>query len=279
VRRLSLAREPLGFAVLSSFGAALVVQAIVELAIIALYPIVGLGKPLPFGLRASSIWERTGDVAAGAVAMRAGGLPAVAGYVALRLLDLLSITPLVGYSCARNAFVPLPQPCDYPSLVASRWPVWLAVVLGAVAYRIIAERGEGSNVLLRGAGALSLGVIVGSRVGSLLLWLGLVTTPSALLGSTETSVYVLALGTIAGAIVAGVILGRAPWAAVVLLALLLIGPSFAANFPLLAQQSGLSQEPLRMLLMRVSWFWTPLVASLALFGAWLLVRRPVGTVT
>jgi len=279
MRRPSLAREPLGFAILSSFGAALVVQAVVELAIVALYPIVGLGKPLPFGLRASSIWERAGDVAAGTVAMRAGGLPAVAGYLALRLLDLLSITPLVGYSCARNAFAPPPQPCDYPSLVVSRWPVWLAVIIGALAYRLLADRGEGSNALLRGAGALSLGVVVGSRVGSLLLWLGLVTAPSALLGSTETSVYVLAIGTIAGAVAAGVILGRAPLAAVVLLALLLIGPSFAANFPLLAQQSGLVQEPLRMLLMSLSWLWTPLVASLALFGAWLLVRSSVGTAT
>jgi len=279
MRRPSPAREPLGFAILSSFGAALVVQAVVEIAVFALYPIVGLGKPLPFGLRASSIWERAGDVAAGTVAMRAGGLPAVAGYLALRLLDLLSITPLVGYSCARNAFAPPPQPCDYPSLVVSRWPVWLAVIIGALAYRLLADRGKGSNALLRGAGALSLGVIVGSRVGSLLLWLGLVTAPNALLGSTETSVYVLAIGTIAGAVVAGVILGRAPLAAVVLLALLLIGPSFAANFPLLAQQSGLVQEPLRMLLMRVSWLWTPLVASLALFGAWLLVRSSVGTAT
>ena len=279
MRRPSLAREPLGFAILSSFGAALVVQAVVEIAVFALYPIVGLGKPLPFGLRASSIWERAGDVAAGTVAMRAGGPAAVAGYLALRLLDLLSITPLVGYSCARNAFAPPPQPCDYPSLVVSRWPVWLAVIIGALAYRLLADRGKGSNALLRGAGALSLGVIVGSRVGSLLLWLGLVTAPNALLGSTETSVYVLAIGTIAGAVVAGVILGRAPLAAVVLLALLLIGPSFAANFPLLAQQSGLVQEPLRMLLMRVSWLWTPLVASLALFGAWLLVRSSVGTAT
>jgi len=205
--------------------------------------------------------------------MRVGGVRAVVAYAAVQLVSVAALMPAVSYSCLRNPNALPPQPCDYAAVVAARWPLWLPLALGVLAHRVLADRGSGSNVLLHAAGAISLGALIATRLAS--LWTIAVATQGfgpQTIGLDELPTYLIALGTSIGAVVGGVFLARSRLAAVVLLALALIGPSFALGFPQLFQQTGLAAEPVRFWLMRMSWLWTPLVAALALSIAWVLAR-------
>jgi len=88
--------------------------------------------------------------------------------------------PGVLYSCARNAGITERSVCDYASLVAQDWPLWLAIAIGSVASRALATHGDGANRVLRAAGALAAAMTATFSLGALALFLVVLpTAPSS----------------------------------------------------------------------------------------------------
>jgi hypothetical protein len=135
--------------------------------------------------------------------------------------------------------------------------------------------------MLRAAGVISFAIASGSAVGSLLFFslvlpnmpTGPVTGPVAVFFPSDVTLYVFGLGELIGCAIAGAMLAREPLAAPALIALLLIGPAFAAGLPLWRSQTGILPPPFPLLLSQFFWLWPPLLGVTALFVAWSLARR------
>ncbi len=243
-------------------------------------------REVTFFVPGRALWQGAGGIAGGAVATRAGGLRALVLYVGFQLATIATMLPGVVYSCARSG--PIERgPCDYASLVLGQWPLWLAIAVGALAARALAARalaarGNGSNDVLRAAGALAAAIAIALAMGSLLLFL--VVLPNSpnvqllgLFGLSDISIYFFAAGNLIGGVLAGLRLVRRGIAAPLLLALCLVAPSFANGVPLWRTETGLPPyEPLQVLLARFSWFWIPSLGALALFIVWAVARRRGG---
>ncbi len=266
LQRPTIARESVAWALLSALGAGLILEAIVRIALMPIYPMLfPATEPHPGWLTPAVIAGVAAGVAAGAVALRAGGIAAIAVYVAYKLLTLVAALPGRTIFCERSggAAPDLPNVvgCDYASLLYEQWPMWLALALGVVAARLFQSRAGDGNWLLRGTGAF---VVIGGVLGSAL---GLLVTVTATGGNPNTTlltVLFLLIDTVA-AIAAGALLARSPLAGAVLVALLIAGPTLAYTLPL-AVRDGLPTEPLEFTIAKWQGVLIPIISSAALFA-------------
>lgn len=226
--RLTVARAGPWRALLTGIGAAFIVRAVAQLVVLALFPIVFPATAShPTWVRPSLFWDGAAELAAGIVLVRAGGVVSLALYAGLELLVLLAALPGQLRFCSRVGPDALSVPCDFASSVLGRWPLWLALALGAVAFRAIARRDGGEDTLLRGAGAFSLVITTVTTLVTAVYY----TVGGSLPSLTITGVY--ALGQIVAGLVAGVVLWRSTLARPLLLALCLVGPAYAFALPTL----------------------------------------------
>lgn len=223
---LSIARAGLWRAFLTGIGAAFVVRAIAQLLVSMLFPIIfPATSPHPSWLTPSLLWDGAGEIAAGIVLVRAGGVSPLGLYVGLELLVLVSALPGRLLFCSRSGGSLPNVPCDFPSILLARWPLWLALALGAIAFRMLARRDEGEEQLLFAAGAFSIVITAVTTVTTAAFALAGASAPTM----TITGVY--AVAQIAAGLVAGTLLWRSTLARPLLMALCLIGPAYAFSVP------------------------------------------------
>ena len=209
-RRLVLWDEPVVWATISGIGAGFLVAAVVQAAVgLANEAIQALRAPMPFPLfPAVTI---AGTAAAAAVALGAGGLAAlvldvvyVAAGIALRVPGAITFCERSG---GANLF-PGPDQCTAVGFLASLWPQFVGIGLGIVLARTsLITRGEGTNSLLRVAGALALALFVVTAA-----W-GIAVAQSASAAETaggSTSALTIAAGIAAAAVAAGVLAAQLP---------------------------------------------------------------------
>jgi hypothetical protein len=188
------------------------------------------------------LWEGAGVLAAGAVAARAGGTPAVLLYISFELLTALAGLPGRNYSCSRTLGSGFPNSaCDPWSFLTERWTSVVPLAIGLFASRLLVARDGTTNTTLRGAGTLALVIAIFQGVGMVIFVLFVFTRapsttsgsgPSIVFGLSGFPIYGLALGELVGGSLAGVILARRRFAAPLLVSVLLIAPSFATGIPL-----------------------------------------------
>jgi hypothetical protein len=224
-------------------------------------------EPHPEWLTPSLISNVAGGFVAAAVAVRAGGIAALAAYVAYELLILLAALPGRAIFCERSGGLALDEPaaavCWRPtSFLTERWPIWLAIALGVVSARLLRGRAGEGNWLLRGAGAFT---IIASALGSTLGLLVTVTGTGSNPNTVLLSVLFLVIQTVAG-VAAGLILARSPLAGAVLVALLIVGPTLAFALPL-ALRNGFPSEPVEFTLARWLGAVIPLLGATALLAS------------
>lgn len=268
----SIARESVGWAFLSALGAAFILEAIVRLALMAIYPaLFPPTEPHPEWLTPSVIASVAGGVVAGAIARRAGGIPAVAAYVAYELAILLAAFPGRVLFCARSGALVQGLPgfsgCDFASLLTAHWPIWLALAVGVIAAPLVRTAAGEGNRLLRGAGAVVLITsVLGSTVGLLVALSETGGNPNA----TLLNVLFLVIQIVAG-LAAGLLLARSPLAGAVLVALLIVAPALAYTLPL-ALRGGFPSEPVEFTLAQWSGVLIPLVGAAMLLASRAYVR-------
>jgi len=260
----AITRETVGWALLSALGAAFIVEAIVRIALMAIYPAVfPATEPHPEWLTPSLISNVAGGFVAAAVALRAGGIGALGAYVAYEILLLLAALPGRAILCERSGGLAAAAVCWSPtSFLTERWPIWLAIALGVVAARLLRGRAGEGNWLLRGAGAFT---IIATALGSMLGLVVTVTGTGANPNTVLLSVLFLLIQTVAG-IAAGLILARSPLAGAVLVALLIVGPTLAFALPL-ALRNGLPTEPVEFTFARWLGVLIPLLGAAALLAS------------
>ena len=236
ISRLGLARprvscEPILPAFLSALGAGFVAGGIVGILVDVLWPVlVPPTQPHPEWLIPFAVTRAAQLVAVGAVALRVGGVATLALCVGYEAAFVLAGLP--GRIAICDRLGPSPEfPCS-PSapaaMVVGTWPTWVAIAVGALgSRRLLPSATPGSNTLLRAAGAFTLIVSVAGAAFGLLEMFVLhdVLAPvdhdpqgiglSVQVGLSTTW---LVIELVAG-LAAGVLLRRAPPAAVVLLAL------------------------------------------------------------
>lgn len=228
LRRIPVSRASVWDAFLAGVGAAFVVRAIALLIASVVYPVVFPATVAhPIWLTPAFLAGAAAEFAAGMVLVRTGGIVPIAMYVGLELIVVLAGLPGRLAFCARIDPSLTSVPCDLVGMVADRWPMWLALGLGALAFRALALRDGGENTLLRAAGAFSLVVTVVANLANVAFSLaGPSPSPLALDGA-------FAVGQIVAGLVAGVLLWRSSLAGPVLLALCLVGPGFGTALPTL----------------------------------------------
>jgi hypothetical protein len=272
LQKPTIARETVGWALLSALGAGFFVGGIVHVALIPIYPaLFPATEPHPAWLTPSLIGNVAAAVAAGAVALRAGGIAAIAAYVAYELLRLLAAFPGRALFCERSrggVAVDLPggvTGCDFASVVTEHWPVWLAIALGMLAAGLLRGPVGDANWLLRGAGALvAIATILGSAVGFFITVGGVNVDPMPF------NALFLVIEIFAG-IAAGVLLARSPLAGAVLVALLIVGPTLAFTLPL-ALRNGVASEPVEFTFARWLGVLIPVLGAAALLASRAYVR-------
>jgi len=205
-RRLVLWDEPVVWATISGIGAGFLVAAVVQAAVgLANEAIQALRAPMPFPLfPAVTI---AGTAAAAAVALGAGGLAAlvldvvyVAAGIALRVPGAITFCERSG---GANPF-PGPDQCTAVGFLASLWPQFVGIGLGIVLARTsLITRGEGTNSLLRVAGALALALFVVTAA-----W-GIAVAQSA--SAAETAGGSTSALTVAAGIAAAAVAWLVPW--------------------------------------------------------------------
>jgi hypothetical protein len=267
---------PALWACVVALGAKFIVSAIAQLFIGAIFPLLfPPTSPRPFTFPTRVFWDVAGGVAAGAVATRAGGPLGLLVYVSFELLVVLLELPVRVFSCSRAPTGPIDgRACQYADMLVDRWPLWLAVAIGVVIARLLPARRGGANPLLRAAGVLSAVVTVATSVNA--YWL--VFRPVEGVGLdlfTYLSVGALYwLGFIAGGALAGALLTRSRFAAVVLLVVCIVGPSFAFGIPFVrGQLPGVPAMPAPLFLSLWQSIWLPLVATAALLLSREVARR------
>lgn len=228
LRRVPVSGGSVREAFLAGVGASFVVRAIALLVLAVVYPVVFPATAAhPAWLTPALLAGAAAEFVAGLVLVRAGGVVPLILYVALELIVVVTGLPARHAFCARIDPAVTSVPCDLPGMVADRWPMWLALALGAIAFRALALRDGGENTLLRAAGAFSLVVTFVANSANLAF---------SLAGSSPAPLAVdgmFALGQILAGLVAGVLLWRSSLARPVLLALCLVGPGFGTALPML----------------------------------------------
>ena len=116
----TISRESVGWAFLSALGAAFIVEAIVRIALMPIYPaVLPPTEPHPAWLTPSFVANVAGGFVAGAVALRAGGIAAVATYITYELLLLLAAYPGRAIFCERSGGA-APDLPDFPAATLHR---------------------------------------------------------------------------------------------------------------------------------------------------------------
>jgi len=263
VRVPPLMRESPLWAFVSAHGAALLVGGILHIALLAAPR--SLTDPVirwPFGATLASMVTFVSSIVAGAVLVRAGGMRAIALYVGFAVAQSLVQLPLILRSCGQLGN---DGACNVPLvyIAAGRAPEWLGVAIGILAgMRMGRAVAEGPNRTLRGAGAFGIAQYV-----------LLVPVSYASYGITEQQLQVtlfLIAYALAG-VIAGLVLRRAPAAAPVLVALVVIAPTLGLSLPLLRNE--MAGEPIEATFTRFGGLLAPAVGGVCLLGAWLLPRR------
>jgi hypothetical protein len=268
LRRPGVAREPLGWALLSAAGAGFIVGAIVGLVLFAGAPVLfSSNEPRPTWLTYPVITQAAASVTVGAVALRSGGPAALALYVLYQLALILAAFPGRQYTCTRFGGQDPSRPfsCDIPGAIADRWPMWLALAVGAAGSRWLLRTGDGGpNRLLRGAGVFAVVLTLATTLYGVLTYAALsFRQPS--FDFTFTGIYVL--GQLIGGILAGLVLMRAPVAASVLVAALILS-SLSFSLPLGIRNTGPPNMPLELLFLQ----WSTVLATLLGAASVVLVR-------
>ena len=276
LRRPAIAREPVAWALVSGVGAELIVRGIAHVALLFLGPVLfPPTQPHPEWLTTATMATAAGALAAGAVLARAGGLGAVGVYVVYELVRLAAAMPGRLLFCERSGGVSVPPVvtgCDYPSLVAEQWVVWVAIAAGALLGAALLREASGANRLLRAAGAFSLALTV------LALPLGfLFFAPSV--EQQNVLVAYITVANVAAAAVAGVLLARHRLAAAVLLALLIVAPPVGVGLPMALYDPSGAAETTSMTIARWSGVFIPVATAAALLLAREVARRARGTGT
>ena len=265
-RMPAVAKESPGWAFLSALGASVIVSGVLRVLVLAApRPITEPSLQLPLGATLASIVTVVAHVVAGAVLVRAGGIRAVALYVAFAAIEVLSSLSGIVLSCerARGQLVP-DGSCNVPLvyIAAGRAPEWVGVALGTAFARALPSSGPGANRVLRGGGVFSLTLFV--------LVVPLSLTFNALTDQAlQTALYVLAYS-IAG-VAAGIVLGSARFAGALLVALTLVTPSLGLSLPLVRNAGP--GEAIEFTIARLASLLAPALAGACLLGAWLLARR------
>jgi hypothetical protein len=203
-RRPALWTEPAIWATISGIGAGFLVDAVTQ-ALIGLTSeaFQALRAPLPALFPLVTI---AGTAAATAVTIRAGGLAAIALYVAYIALGVALGIPGVMTFCERSGGFGFPQllgtnQCTVLGFAVSLWPQFIGIGLGIGLSRVITERGAGINSLLRVAGGYTLANFILSRV-----WAATIAQSTNTLATGLT----LAAGLVAAAVAAGALAAQLP---------------------------------------------------------------------
>lgn len=237
--RVSVARTGLWRAFLIGIGASFIVRAIAQLVVVVLFPLVfPATSPRPSWLSPALLWDLAGELAAGMVLVRAGGVGPLGLYVGLELLVLLAALPGRMLFCSRIGTSGVDVACDVPSMVLARWPLWLALALGALAFRALARRETGDDRLPLAAGAFSVVITAIITPTTAIYYLSGASLPSL----TITGIY--AVANIIAGLVAGAVLSRATFVRPLLIAVCLVGPAYALAVPALrVSLQALSKNP------------------------------------
>ena len=267
LRRPVVSREPVGWAFLSAAGAGYVVGGIVGLVVLTAAPFLfSSTEPRPTWLTYSFITQTAASIAIGAVALRSGGVAALALYVFYQLALILAMFPGRQYTCAQFGGQDPSRPfsCDLLGVVVDRWPMWLALAVGAASSRWVLRAGDGgANRLLRGAGVFVVVVTIATTLYGVLTYATLSFRESSF-QPIFTAVYVG--GELVAGLLAGLVLRRAPAAASVLLAVLILS-SLAFALPLAISNGGPTM-PLEMAFIQ----WSGVAASVLGAAGVLVVR-------
>jgi hypothetical protein len=270
LRKPTIAREPVGWAFLSAAGAGFVVGGIFGLAVLTAAPVLfSATEPRPTWLTYTFITQTAASIAVGAIALRSGGFAALALYVLYQFALILATFPGRQYTCAQFGGQDPSRPfsCDLPGVFVDRWPMWLALAVGAIGSRWLLRAGdEGANRLLRAAGAFAVVLTVSTTMYGVLTYATLSFRASSF-QFIFTAVYVAA-ELIAG-LLAGLVLSRAPAASSVLLAVLILS-SLAFALPLAIRNGGPTM-PLEMAFIQ----WSGVAASVLGAAGVLIVRQIV----
>jgi hypothetical protein len=204
-RRPALWAEPVLWAAISGLGAGLLVsfvaQALVGLTSGALQAMRG---PAPFAL--FPVVTIAGAAAASAVAVRVGGIGALALYLAYIALEKALGLPGVMLFCERSGgtgFLVLagPNQCTPVGYLVSFWPQVIGISIGVLVARALASRGDGINSLLRVAGSYAVAQFVVVHV-----WAAAIAQTA----SPQTSGLTLAAGMATAAVAAGGVAAQLP---------------------------------------------------------------------
>lgn len=267
LRRLAVSRAGVWRAFLSGIGAAFLVRAIAQVLLVVLYPIVfPVTAPRPVWLTTSLFWDAAGELAAGMVLVRAGGLAPLALYVLLEVLVVLAAFPGRLLACSGNP--DLFAVCDLPAMLGARWPLWLALLAGALASGVLARRDDGDSPLLVAAGAFSFVATVATSLATL------VAVGAHLQQLTFTGLY--AVAEIMAGLAAGALLWRVTATRPLLLALCLVGPGLALSLPLVRtslQHPPTSPQPIAYYLSVWAGVAIPAGAAIAVFAGRALRRE------
>lgn len=267
-RKPAIARETVGWAFLSAVGAGFIAQGVALVALMWIVPaLFPATEPHPEWVTPAAIANLAGRFASGAVALRAGGIPAVAAYVAYEVLLLSAALPGRALFCERSGGAPGHPPvggpvraCDLTSLVTDQWLFWLAIAVGMLAAGLLSARPGDGNRLLRAAGAfVVIGTVFGNAQGLLVTATGGTASP------TLVSVSFLVIEAAAG-IAAGLLLARSRLSGAVLLALLILAPTLAVALPL-AVREGFPTEPLEFTFAKWQGVLIPALAAAGLLAS------------
>jgi hypothetical protein len=200
-----LSSEPLLWATISGIGAGFLVsfvaQALVGLAGEALQ---ALRSPVPFTF--FPLITIAGTLASSAVALRIGGIAALALYLGYIALDAALHIPGTMSFCERSGgagFLVLagPNQCTPGGYLISFWPQAIGLGLGIILARAIAARDDGINPLLRVAGGYAVAQFVVVQV-----WAAAVAQTA----SPVTSGLTLGAAMATSAVAAGVVAAQLP---------------------------------------------------------------------
>lgn len=285
VVRPRVSAEPTPWAFLSALGGGFIVGTVADIALVALWPmLVPPTQSHPEWLFPGAVRQATQFVAIGAVAMRAGGARALALSVGFEVTLILAQVPNRIAFC-EHLQAPDPYiPCGLAAITLSTWPTWAALTVGVVASRqMLPTPTRGANTLLRAAGAFTLALTTvvmawqlaqGAVFDTLSAWgwLGVEgpRNPSALVAIATIFLIVELLA----GLLAGVLLRRAPSAAVLLFALL-IGYAVGMGVALIRNNvdTGVPHVPLELAYLQAMNAITPAMGILGIALGRLLSRR------
>lgn len=267
LRKPTIARERVRWAFLSAAGAGFILGGVVGLVLFTAAPIIlPATEPRPSWLNYSVVTQTAASIAVGAVALRSGGPAALALYVLYELALILAAFPGRQYGCTQFAARDPSRPfaCDLPGVIVDQWPTWLALTLGAIGSRWLPRSGDaGANRLLRGAGVYAVVLSLATTLYGVLTYATLsFRQPS--FSFVFTAVYVL--GALIAGVLAGFVLRRAPAAANVLVAALVLSP-LALALPMVIRNS-IPNMPLPMAYLQ----WSGVAASVLGAAGVLIVR-------